>query len=214
VACESAGERVDEDERRRRADEVGDVSDILLLAREGVGREMVKECEGVVVSGGEEGAWSLWRTTERRGKVEGLRERVGGGEEAETVAEEFEEGPVSESASSDRRLSVVSEWTSRWLDVFLRLSCLSFSSPSSSSSSSSPSTCVVPPLSSSSLLPVRSITTMSLFFLPPSDESREMGELPLFSGVSTLRQVPEISVEGLHEPSPMNSMIVSEDGLF
>ena len=104
MACESAGERVDEDERRRRADEVGDVSDILLLAREGVGREMVKECEGVVVSGGEEGAWSLWRTTERRGKVEGLRERVGGGEEAETVAEEFEEGPVSESASSDRRL--------------------------------------------------------------------------------------------------------------
>ena len=44
------------------------------------------------------------RATERRGKAEGWRERARGGEEAETVAEEFEEGPVSESASSDPRL--------------------------------------------------------------------------------------------------------------
>ena len=62
MACESAGETADEDERWRRADEVGDVSDLLLLACEGVGREMVKDCEDEVVRGGceeEEGAWSL-----------------------------------------------------------------------------------------------------------------------------------------------------------
>ena len=73
-------------------DEVGEVGESIRPDCEGVGSDMVAGWEEV---------WCLvGSVTERRGKVLGLRERVGGGGEPRAV-EEVEEGAPSESVSSD-----------------------------------------------------------------------------------------------------------------